>query len=456
MRRVSVLLAVALFGGGCGGGTGPAEAQKAIHTARDRVYPALVMIHASWDVYQGGTVTRQGGDGSGTIIDPIGHVLTNFHVAGKADLIQCQLYNKEIVSARRIGADPWTDLCLLKLDMDEVRRKAPGVSWATLGRSADVQVGDLVLAMGAPLSQARSVSFGVVSCTDRTLPEGFRLPTGEETGIFNVWIQTDASINPGNSGGPLVSMDGKVIGVNSRGMPQADGMGFSVPIDIARDVVYQIVSQGRVRRSSLGLNFQKTQNLETFTGGEASGALVRQVEPESPAAIAGILPQDLLLSLDGVPVSGRFEDDLFRLRNQVACIPVGKTVTASLRRGGKDMEISLTTEELGASIGVDKVYARWGLSVKEITSRMQRQLFLDAAGLFVTGVRGPAAQAGIQANDVIVMVGQEPVRTFADLDRIHDRLAAAKTPHVKVRLQRGRNAHFASLRMDPERKEPAK
>ena len=369
------------------------DGQALIHQARDRVYPALVMISASWNVYQGGTVTRTGGTGSGTLIDPIGHVLTNFHVAGSADVIHCQLYNKEMVKARLVGADPWTDVALLQLDMDEVRRKAPGVIWATLGHSSEVEVGDLVLAMGAPLSQARSVSFGVVSNTDRTLPEGFRLPTGEETGIFNVWIQTDASINPGNSGGPLVDMNGKVVGMNSRGMPNADGIGFALPIDIAKDVIYQILASGRVRRAWLGLNFQAIQNLEGVTGEGVTGALVRQVEPGSPAATAGVRPQDLLVSLDGVGVAGRFDNEIFELRRRVASIPLGKPVAAVLRRDGKELTVAMVPEELGASLGADKAYARWGLSVKEITPRMRRELYLDASGVFVTGVRGIAQQA---------------------------------------------------------------
>lgn len=459
--RIGRLLALVLALAGCGRGSAPSlhgkeRAQALIHQARDRVYPALVMISASWNVYQGGTVTRAGGTGSGTIIDPIGHVLTNFHVAGSADVIHCQLYNKEMVKARLVGADPWTDVALLQLDMDEVQRKAPGVTWATLGHSGEVQVGDLVLAMGAPLAQARSVSFGVVSNTDRTLPEGFRLPTGEETGSFNVWIQTDASINPGNSGGPLVDMNGKVVGMNSRGMPNADGIGFALPIDIAKDIIYQILASGRVRRAWLGLNFQAIQDLEGVTGEGVSGALVRQVEPGSPASAAGVRPQDLLVSLDGVSVTGRFDDEIFELRHRIASIQVGRTVVAVLRRDGKEITVGMVPEELGASLGADKVYARWGLSVKEITPRMRRELYLDANGAFVTGVRGTAQQAGLQPNDVILKVGDRDVASLADLDRIYERMAREKIPHLKVQVRRGRVMHFASLRMAAARGDPSK
>ena len=425
-------------------------AQAAIHAARDRVYPALVMVNARWDVYKGGARERAGGTGSGVIIDPVGHVLTNFHVAGRADVIHCQLCNKERVEARLIGADPWTDLALLQLDMAEVARKAPGVTWAALGRSSEVQVGDLVLAMGAPLGQDRSVSLGVVGNTERVLSESFRLPTGEETGIFNVWLQTDASINPGNSGGPLVDMDGRVIGVNSRVMSNAEGIGFSLPIDIAKDVVYQIMAHGKVRRSWLGLNFQPTLDLEGMTGGEVAGAFVREVEEGSPASAAGVQPQDILMSLDGRPVSGRYTDEIFDLRRRIASVPAGSQVAAVFRRGGKDIALSMIPVELGASLGEDRVFPRWGLSVREITDRMGRQMGLGQEGVYVTGVRGPAQRSGLQERDILVKVDDIAIESLGALQAEHDRLAAQKRPHVKVQVLRGRNAHFASLRMEAE------
>lgn len=448
-RLNAALMGLATALAGCSGQEGGAQA--AIHQARDRVYPALVMVMARWDVYQQGTRQRAGGSGSGTIIDPVGHVLTNFHVAGKADQIQCQLSNKEIVSARLVGADPWTDLALLQLDMDEVACKAPGATWARLGRSREVQVGDFVLAMGAPLGQARSVSLGVVSCTDRTLSEEIRLPTGEETGNFNVWIQTDASINAGNSGGPLVDMEGRVIGVNSRVLSQAQGVGYSVPVDIARDVVYQIIARGRVRRAWLGLNFQATQDLEEVTGETERGALLREVEPGSPAAEAGLEPQDLLVRLDGEEVACRFTDELCDLRRRIGSLPVGKPVEAVVRRAGKERTVFLTTAELADSVGEDRVYARWGLGVKALTDRMRRQFSLaDERGVYVTGARGAAAKAGLLEKDIILRMGGRDVSGLADLDATYERMGKDAIPHLLVQVRRGRNAHFASLRMEEE------
>ena len=453
MRPASVSVLLLLAGCAQPAASSPAPsnpAQAAIHSARDRVYPALVMVSARWDVYKGGARERAGGTGSGTIIDPVGHVLTNYHVAGKADVIHCQLCNKEVVEARLIGADPWTDLALLQLDMDEVRRKAPMASWAVLGHSAEVQVGDLVLAMGAPLGQPRSVSLGVVSNTERVLSESFRLPTGEETGLFNVWLQTDASINPGNSGGPLVDMEGRVIGVNSRVLNNAEGIGFSLPIDIAKDVVYRIMAGGRVRRSWLGLDFQPGRDLEGLAGGDPAGAYVREVEAGSPADAAGVRPQDVLVSLEGSPVPGRYPDEIFDLRRRIASIPVAQEVQAVFRRGGKDLPLSLTTAELGASLGEDRVFPRWGLSVREITDRMGRQMGLEEEGVYVTGVRGPAQRAGLMEKDIIVRVSDIAIESLDALQAEHDRLAGQGRAHAKVQVLRGRVSHFVSLRMDAE------
>jgi S1-C subfamily serine protease len=151
--------------------------------------------------------------------------------------------------------------------------------------------------------------------------------------------------------------------------------------------------------------------------------------------------------MDGVSVMGRFDDEIFELRHRIASIRVGKTVTAVLRRDSKEFTVEMVPEELGASLGADKVYARWGLSVKEITARMRRELYLDAAGAFVTGVRSTAQQAGLQPNDVILKVGDQVVASLVDLDRVYERMAQEKIPHLKVQVQRGRFMHFASLRM---------
>ncbi len=453
MRR-HALLAAALLLSGCQGRDVPPSAgsdstQAAIHRSLERVYPALVMVSARWDAYDGGAKQRTGGTGSGTIIDPVGHVLTNFHVAGRADVIRCQLYNKEFVSARLVGADPWTDLALLQLDTEELARKAPGASWAPLGHSESVRVGDQVLAMGAPLNQARSVSFGVVSNTERMLGESTRLPTGEETGDFNTWIQTDASINPGNSGGPLVDMEGRVIGINSRKQNNADGIGFAVPVDIAREVVYQIMAQGRVRRATLGLDFQATQDLEQSSGDDLKGALIRAVDAGSAAAEAGVRTGDLLLQLDGRSVSGRYAEELFELRRSISALPVGREVDLLLRRAGKEMVLRVQTRELGASVGEDKIYPRWGLSVKALTERMCREMNLpEDGGLLVTGVRSTSAAAGLLKGDVIMAAGADPVATLSDLDRAYSRMEKEKLPHLRLQARRKTDMHFVSLRME--------
>ncbi|MBM4020310.1 MAG: trypsin-like serine protease, partial [Planctomycetes bacterium] len=301
------------------GGCGPERTDALLYVsleearkiARDRVYPATVRIDARRLEFVGGERRRMGGSGSGVIFDTEGHILTNYHVAGRAEDLTCILFNKERVRARLVGGDPWTDLAVIQLDAAEVRRKDITLQAAAFGDSDRMEEGDSVLAVGSPFGLSRSISNGIISCRDRILGSALEIASGLETGLFNTWLQTDAAINPGNSGGPLVNFRGEVIGINTRSGAGND-LGFAVPINVAKEVIRQILERGRVTRSSIGVAFQPLQDLETFLDvGKTEGAVIAGVEADGPAAKAGVQPQDILLEYDGNKVEARYPEQLF-------------------------------------------------------------------------------------------------------------------------------------------------
>jgi len=434
-----------------------ADLETATKIARDRVYPATVRVDARRVEYVGGKQRRRGGSGSGVIFDADGHILTNYHVAGRADELTVTLFNKERVQAKLVGGDPWTDLAVIQLDLDEIREKGLSFERATFGDSDQVAEGDSVLAIGSPFGLSRSISSGIVSCADRILGTGLEMPGGLETGLFNTWLQTDAAINPGNSGGPLVDLRGRVIGINTRG--GGNDLGFAVPINVAKEVVRQILESGKVKRSTIGLSLQPLQDLETFLDvGKMEGAVVSSVEPSGPAAKAGIQPQDILIEFDGEPVRGRYPEQLFDLRRRVSGTPVGATVEVKVKRGGVPQTLRLVTEELTTVRSEEANFEKWGLVGQNITERLARREKLpDTNGVYVTGVRRgePAEEAGVKDDDVIVRVGTRDVENVADLRRKYDASVEAKQERVLLKVRRGRGVVPVLLKID-YRDEPAK
>jgi S1-C subfamily serine protease len=215
----------------------------AIEHARERVFPTLVHIQPIFDVASGGRTIEASATGSGAIIREDGLVVTNFHVAGSAKRLICTLADRRKVSARLVGVDAPTDLALLRLELSELGLEK--IACATFAERLPKE-GEFVVAMGSPLGLTRSLSFGVVSCSQRYLGE-LRLNGGAATGLFNTWIQTDAAINPGNSGGPLVALDGAIVGVNSRGFDRADNLGFAIPASVVLEVIDRLLSSRRWR-----------------------------------------------------------------------------------------------------------------------------------------------------------------------------------------------------------------
>jgi serine protease Do len=271
------------------------------------------------------------------------------------------------------------------------------------------------------------------------LGAGLDLGGGLETGLFNTWIQTDAAINPGNSGGPLCNFRGEVIGINTRG--GGNDLGFAVPINVAREVVRQILDKGRVTRSTIGLVLQPLQDLETFFDvGKTEGAVVSGVDPDSPAAKAGIQPRDLLLEVNGAKVEGRYPEQLFDLRRRISDMPVGARVQVKVRRAGEVIPLEIVAEELTTVRGEEQDFTRWGLVAQDITERLaQRENLSTTKGIYVTGVRrGESAEkAGLARGDVITRVGDQDVANLKDFRKQYDAAGRARQAMVLLKVHRG-------------------
>ena len=461
-----VVVGAGLVAGGCGPDRGPmatyVNLELATKLARDKVYPATVRVDARRAEFVGGEKRRTGGNGSGVIFDQEGHVLTNYHVAGRAEELTCILYNKERVKARLVGSDPWTDLAVIQLDADEVLAKGITYEHAVFGNSDELEEGDRVLAIGSPFGLSRSISNGILSCHDRILGTGLDLGGGLETGLFNTWLQTDAAINPGNSGGPLINMRGEVIGINTRG--GGNDLGFAVPINVAKEVVRQILEKGKVSRSTIGVAFQPLQDLETFFEvGKTEGAIISSVEPDGPAAKAGILAQDILLEYNAVKVEGRYPEQLFDLRRRISDTPTGAKMAVKIKRGGEIRTAEITTEELTTVRSDEESFAKWGLVGQDITDRLARRENLSTSkGVYVTGVRRgePAEKANLDKGDVITRVDDREVNGIKDLKREYDKAVREKRALIMLKVSRGMAVVPVILRIDydegkkPDAKKP--
>jgi serine protease Do len=447
MKR-TILLGVLLWATTVSAGI-PVVPQEQIFMARDKVLPSLVHIQPVIKNYNTGELEKKAVVGSGVIFHPEGYVVTNYHVAGKAERIICTLSDKEQVTAEFVGGDPLTDVAVIKLSLEDYQGTIPTVEF---GDSDSVQVGQYVLAMGSPLSLSRSVSAGVVSTKDRYFSPDVRLPSGERTGRYNLWIQTDAAINPGNSGGPLVDLSGRVVGINSRATILANNLGFAIPINIVKEVVDAILTTGRVTRSWVGLHCQALQELEDYFGANPdAGVLVASVDPGSPAERGFLRAGDIILEVDGRPVSARFVEEVPAFYNMIAKYEPETDVSLKVRRGDSTYTFSVTTKELGELQGEDFECKKWGCTVKAITHQMQLENQLkDTAGVFVVGVKRASAaeDGGLRPGDVITLVNDQRVAGLVPFINIYGQLTTAGTGGTLLTIERNGSTRFVFLKVD--------
>jgi len=424
--------------------------QQEIYKARDRVLPALIHIQPVVIDYLTGREKKHPVVGSGVIISPDGYAVTNYHVAGRAERIICTLHDREQVSARLIGGDPATDLAVIKLDLSEYRGK---IIPAQLGDSDALQVGQSVLAMGSPLALSRSVSMGVISTVNRFFPGEIRLPSGEKTGQYNNWLQTDAAINPGNSGGPLVNLKGEVIGINTRGVFFAQSIGFSIPVNVVKKVTEMLIAKGRVDRSWIGIHAQPLQELEQFFGADSDkGVLVASVDAGSPAEIAGIAAGDIILRYSGVDVSARFEEELPDFYQLIASSPSDKEVDIVVWSNGAQLHRKITPRLLGELQGNDFDFEKWSFTARAITHQMAiDERLSDTMGIFVTQAvaPGPAFNGGLRSGDIIKEVNRQTVNSLAQLKQVYESLRDEQK--ILLTVSRRNNIRYALLKLDKDR-----
>jgi len=377
---------------------------------------------------------RQQGTGSGFVIRKDGIVLTNNHVVDKAKDITVHMSDGQEYTAKVLGRDPKTDLAVLKIDP---KHDLPVVQ---LGDSDVLRVGDWVVAIGNPFGLDNTVTAGIVSAKGRAIGSG----------PYDQFIQTDAPINPGNSGGPLFNERGEVIGINTAIFSQSGGnvgIGFAIPINMAKQLAPQLEENGHVTRAWLGVTIQQlTPELADSLGSDSThGALVAGVTPASPAAKAGIKTGDVITSFDNKSV-----DEHHALPSLVAGAKVGDTVKVEIARDGAHRTVEVAVAKL-ADDDVQETAApnkgRWGLMLRELTPDERAQRDIDAAqGVLVLGVApgSPADESGLHSGDVVLAVNRTPVASVAAL-----RDAVSKVPDGKPLLLLVRPAdggdHFVSL-----------
>lgn len=426
--------------------------QKEIYLARDRVLPALIHLQPVVTDFLTGREKKLPVVGSGVIISSEGFAVTNYHVAGRAERIICTLHDRVQVPATLIGGDPATDLAVIKLDLSEYKGR---ITAAKLGDSDKLQVGQTVLAMGSPLALSRSVSMGVISTVNRYFPGDIRLPSGEKTGEYNTWLQTDAAINPGNSGGPLVDLDGEVVGINTRGVFFAENIGFSIPVNIVKRVAETIMKSGRVDRAWIGVRAQPLQELESFFRTDINrGVLVASVDPGSPAEEAGLTAGEIILKFDGHDVSARFVEELPSFYQLVAAAPIGQKMEMVTQVDGRQKTISIVPRKLGDLQGRDFDFDKWGFTARSITTQMAIDNQLkDTLGVFITQAvaLGAAFSGGLRSGDVIRKVDNRPVERLDQLQLLYGTLK--EEPRVLLTIDRDSDVRYVLIKPSSIEKE---
>jgi len=375
--------------------------------------------------------------GSGILISKDGEILTNYHVVRNADAIKVKLADQTEFEARLIGKDDRTDLAMIK-----IRRSGGNLPFARLGSSSQLDVGDWVMAIGNPFGLEHTVTAGIVSAKGRVIGAG----------PYDNFIQTDASINPGNSGGPLINAAGEVVGVNSAIFSQTGGnvgIGFAIPIDLAKKVADQLRKNGRVVRGWLGIRAQHVSpqlasSLGIVRGGEM--AVVTEVTEGSPAAEAGIKTSDIVVQFNGKPVP-RSHD----FPSVIADTPPGQKVTLKIIREKKEQTVAVKIgdlpDESDTSQQIEAKDAEIGLRVQRITPEAARRLGMNSTkGVMVVEVQpgSPADQVGLEPADVIREVNQRPVNNVKDFQLALRQ--GRRGDRILLLVQRGDNAVFFAVK----------
>jgi serine protease Do len=378
---------------------------------------------------------KEHGLGSGVIVSPDGYIMTNNHVVGHADEIHVTLMDKREFTAKVVGKDAKTDLALIKIDTKQ------SLPYASLGDSTKTQVGDWVMAIGSPFGFNLTVTSGIISAKGRALG-----------GNYDDFIQTDASINPGNSGGPLFNTDGQVIGINTAIYSSTGsnaGIGFAIPIDLAKSIMEQLKEHGKVIRGWLGVEIQEvTPDLaKSFGLPSPNGALVAGVQKDGPAGKAGIQRGDIIVKFNGEPVHDEHE-----LPEMVAQTPIGKTVPVEVIREGKHETVNVTIKELketqvASAEGENAPGESWGMQVRDLTPEIAQQLGIqNTKGVVISGIKpdSAAAEAGLQQGDVVLEVNHQKVDSADKFASLAQQLQKDKKPALLL-VQRNNSTIYTVI-----------
>ncbi len=377
--------------------------------------------------------------GSGFIISDDGYMITNHHVVKDADTIIVRLEDRREIEAKVIGSDKRSDIALLKIDATDL----PTVK---IGSSADLEVGEWVIAIGSPFGFDHSVTAGIVSAKGRSLPSDSYIP----------FIQTDVAINPGNSGGPLFNMKGEVVGVNSQIYSRTGGfmgLSFSVPMDVAMKVVEQLKSSGHVQRGWLGVQIQDVSRelAESFGMDKPEGALISKVIKNSPAQKSGLEVGDVIIEYNdnNVPTSST-------LPAMVGVTEIGKRVPVVVIRQGKKRNLSVRIGELTDEVAETTIQDveqgiveidRMGVNVSDVSEDMRAQLQISTGGVLIYQVnKGPAAESGLRRGDVILQVQYKDVKNAEQFKQLID--AAETDRPVAMLVQRGKHPIYLAINLN--------
>ena len=379
---------------------------------------------------------KQTAGGSGVIVDPQGYILTNNHVVSGAEKITVRLFDGRELKGTVKGT-------ILK-QVAVVHVEAKEMPVAALGDSDKIEVGEWAIAIGSPFGLEKTVTVGVISAKGRS---------GLGTGTYEDFVQTDASINPGNSGGPLVNIDGEVIGINVMIIQPGQGIGFAIPINLAKSIMAALINQGKVIRPWVGIGLQDLtpELITSFKLEVKDGALIGQVYEASPAEKAGLKVGDIITEIDGVKI--KTSQDVVR---EVLKKQVGQKVKMDLIREGKKVEILVTTGEMPSEPTEQKTEQHekkewFGLHITSITPEMAAQLGLKSTeGVVVEAVDGGsvALEAGLRRGDVILEVNRQRVKDEKDYIRIMEKIKLGQG--VLYLISRGGSTFFVSLKEEKQ------
>jgi len=369
--------------------------------------------------------------GSGFVISKEGLIITNNHVVEKATEIKIKLHNGKEYDAKLVGRDPKTDLALIQVAPD---KDFP--TPAVLGDSDALRVGDWVMAVGNPFGLGHTITTGIISAKSRILGAG----------PYDDFLQTDAAINPGNSGGPLFNMTGQVIGINTAIIAQGQGLGFAIPVNMAKDLLPQLKT-GKVVRGWLGVMIQDItpQLAESFGLKSAKGVLVSDVVKGSPAEKSGLKQGDVIMRFDAKEI-----ENAHKLSQVVAATAPDTRVKVDIRRNGNAKTVSLTigtmpSEEQTAVAPKEEI--SWGMAVQELTPQLARQLGLESGstGVLITDIKegSPAAEAGLQPGDLISEVNRTAIKNLNDYQQALKKVK--KGENLLLLVKRGSGALYVVL-----------